>query len=646
MKSLIPGLTAILLASSLIACGGGGGAGDGTSQTITLAGIAAKGILKGADVTAYEVINGQETEVASATTDATGYYSLDLPATSNPILLVVGVNDNTTMLDESQMVNGAYKEVAAPAGLILRTAIEDASSDRTAVNANPFTEMAVSAAKASGSFTKANMLAARAMVKQFIGMDPELALPITPDAVASADQRKMMTLLTGLAGETDVAAAVKTLADSLKVEIKSDGTLVESVDNELRTQLRSIQTKGADKLDKLAAEQDSEEVKAKIEALKDTSTNYDEIVITAVDPTLEVERTSLKSFVKAIKDGLNQTETSSQALIDSYEKRIADLTLTQASSALDLTLSLLDGIDTSLDGNNLVVTKSDPNSSLTVSGSNGIYTVSTAKNKISISGSKSATGARMTIEGKALDNSGVSLKFNFDIAGINTDDGSILKGGVTATLTELSFSGPTDGDSSKTVALKITNGSLFVSEDERNVKLSNGTLTVNSSMGDTLTGKLVELSWERDPTAVDSSYSDVPRRIALNITGTLANTKLLDVDVDVTNKTAFSDFHDTPEKRDLAATLTLKLLNDTSLTFTASENPKVGRTEKMALTADGSTVTFESQKDDAYTITSAQSKYVATLDKNRNGEVKAGTTKVGDIKNGVLYYDGIEVSLF
>ena len=639
MRFHIQFLTGILLASSLIACGGGGGGGGGGAQTVTLGGIAAKGILKGADVTAYEVINGQETKVSSTTTDAEGSYSLDLPATNNTVIVAVTVNDNTTMLDESQLVNGVYKEVKAPAGLALRTAVEDASSDRTSVNANPFTEMAVTAAKSTGSFTKANLLAARAMVKQFIGMDPELALPIAPDATATADQRKMMTLLTGLAGEPDVAKAVKELAESLKVEIQQNGTLAESSVSELGMKLNTLKRSGATKLTDLG-----------LDGFKDDNTDYDSIEITAVDPVLEAERASLKGFVTAIKDGLNKTETTSRTLIDSYEKRIVDLTFVQASSALDLTLSLLDGIDTSLDGNNLVVTKTDPNSSLTVAGSNGTYTVSTAKNKISISGSKTATGARMTIQGKALDNSGVSMKVDLEIAGINTADGSILGDGVTATLKELSFSGPSDQDPSKTVGLKIENGELYVSKNESNVKLSKGTLTVNSSMSDSLTGQLVELSWDRDPNALDSSDSDVPRRIALDITGTLDGTQLLNVGVDVNNKTAFSDYHVAPEKRDLSATFKLTLLNNnpnkTTLTFTATENPTDGLTETMVLTTGVSSVTFKSKTDGGYTITSATTKYTATLDKNRNGEVKAGATKVGDIKNGVLYYDGIEVSLF
>ena len=75
--------TALSMAAllALAACGGGGGgsssSGGGAPSTVSVAGVASKGLLRNAVVTAYAVINGAKgAALGSTTTDANGRYTL------------------------------------------------------------------------------------------------------------------------------------------------------------------------------------------------------------------------------------------------------------------------------------------------------------------------------------------------------------------------------------------------------------------------------------------------------------------------------------------------------------------------------------------------------------------------------------------
>ena len=96
----------------LSSCGGGGGGSSASSPTsaptptgsLSISGVAAKGALIGADVQAYEVVNGVLVAYGSPVkTNSDGGYTLsNLPATTNPVVVKVIVNSSTTMRDETQ----------------------------------------------------------------------------------------------------------------------------------------------------------------------------------------------------------------------------------------------------------------------------------------------------------------------------------------------------------------------------------------------------------------------------------------------------------------------------------------------------------------------------------------------------------------
>jgi hypothetical protein len=149
MKKVIYAL-GTLATATLVACGGGGGGGGvAPITTFSITGSAAKGILKMADVQAYELVSGKLVQYGSpTTTNNSGEYTLTLASTTNPVLISITTNSNTKMLDETTVVNGQFAEVTAPKDLVLRTMVADLTAPAD-VQANPFTEMAIAGALAA-----------------------------------------------------------------------------------------------------------------------------------------------------------------------------------------------------------------------------------------------------------------------------------------------------------------------------------------------------------------------------------------------------------------------------------------------------------------------------------------------------------------
>lgn len=197
----------VLAASSILtACGGGGGGGSSTTSGSVLSGTASKGLLKNALVTAYCGIKPSN-PVGTTSTDDDGNYSLTLTsACSQPIEIVVTAKaSGTTILDE---ITGS--PVPAPANLSMRAFVPSSGTTITQ-QVTPFTDMAAALvenavtnnkqALSAGMVSNANT----AIVTNVLGGNAGLfnAAPLPPtaynDATTTADQKQLITLLSGIA---------------------------------------------------------------------------------------------------------------------------------------------------------------------------------------------------------------------------------------------------------------------------------------------------------------------------------------------------------------------------------------------------------------------------------------------------------------
>ncbi|EHR69004.1 hypothetical protein BurJ1DRAFT_0105 [Burkholderiales bacterium JOSHI_001] len=249
-------LMAAMVAAGLLAACGGGGGGDtttppvdttpSTTTTISLSGVAAKGLMNKAQVTAHKVkADGSVDDAVLAgpvVTDDKGAYTLSVPTTKGePYVIKVTATAETTHKDE---VTGLDETL--PAGFTMRS-VQVAPSTETATvttSVTPFSEMTAKAAEtATGGFTKANAEQAKLAVTQLLGFDPASVSVKAADASgASDDEKKMALMLTavaqmassgalGCAGDdngTKTKCVVETLAKaakttSVKLEDSSGG---------------------------------------------------------------------------------------------------------------------------------------------------------------------------------------------------------------------------------------------------------------------------------------------------------------------------------------------------------------------------------------------------------------------------------------
>jgi hypothetical protein len=195
----------LVAAASLTACGGGGSdTSTGTPSTstkgISLQGVASKGLMANADVKVHPIrADGSvdtATVLASATTDATGRYTLSFDGTAaQPYVIRVSAkaDGSTTHLDE---VTGTAQPL--PAGFAMRTLFMPAQTGTATASASitPFSEMAVSAAeRATGGVTATNAAQAVSTVTQLLGFDPTTVTAKTADTASSDDEKKLAVML-------------------------------------------------------------------------------------------------------------------------------------------------------------------------------------------------------------------------------------------------------------------------------------------------------------------------------------------------------------------------------------------------------------------------------------------------------------------
>ena len=252
-----------LIISSLAACGGGSSGcsilgaalGSGVSSScntsntsdpapvapltnqVDLYGSFGKGLLAYAQVQAYELMDGKLVPLGSKTSTATdGSYILrGLRATNNPVIVELSTTDTTTMLDETlPLVNGKFQAaVNAPAsGTKIRTAALSLQYS-SVLAGSPLTEMAVSAAQSSGTFNAESLGAAKAIVQQMVGFDPFTTAVVDANAAMSANQQKLMVLMTAMMqdAKTRSCSADKSGLACLLAELNKQSAMAKSTDN-------------------------------------------------------------------------------------------------------------------------------------------------------------------------------------------------------------------------------------------------------------------------------------------------------------------------------------------------------------------------------------------------------------------------------
>lgn len=166
--------TALSMAAvlALAACGGGGSSSSssGATPTVAVSGVASKGLLLNAVVTAYAVnADGSKgAKLASTTTSATdGSYSLTGLPPGVVVLLEVTPQAGTKMVDEA---TNTTVDVPTASGFALRAAVNLDSTGTSSAQITPFTDMAVKLAESNGGLKPDVVTAANGSVSAFAGI--------------------------------------------------------------------------------------------------------------------------------------------------------------------------------------------------------------------------------------------------------------------------------------------------------------------------------------------------------------------------------------------------------------------------------------------------------------------------------------------
>ncbi|MEY2919938.1 MAG: hypothetical protein RL261_1243 [Pseudomonadota bacterium] len=187
------GFSALALAVSLlVGCGGGGssssGGGPPVVTTGTLSGTATKGPVSGAAVKAFAINNGAKgNQLGSATTDASGNFTMSMDAYSGPVMLQV---HGGSYLDEATGVRMNMLD-ADELTCVVPAVTVSAGSTTAGVQVTPLTSMAQAwAEQMAGGMTMANATMANSRIgAAYVGPNADIVMmhPIDPTVAGSAN---------------------------------------------------------------------------------------------------------------------------------------------------------------------------------------------------------------------------------------------------------------------------------------------------------------------------------------------------------------------------------------------------------------------------------------------------------------------------
>jgi len=179
-SSRIPLLVAAVATALLQAACGGGGDGVGSGGTGIISGAVVKGPAANATVSAYALTSGQAgAALGSATTDASGNFTLPIGAYSGALMLQASAG---TFRDEA---SGAL--MTMPSGDVM-TAVLPSGASVSGVQVTPVTSMAQTRAQQmAGGMTDVNIAAANAALGTYFSIRDILHVaPINPLVAGSA----------------------------------------------------------------------------------------------------------------------------------------------------------------------------------------------------------------------------------------------------------------------------------------------------------------------------------------------------------------------------------------------------------------------------------------------------------------------------
>jgi hypothetical protein len=201
---------ALAVALALTACGGGGDSAANGQREVQ--GTAAKGLIKGALVSVYE-IDAQgvraSTALTTTTTGADGTYKLQVPASVLNFVIEVSAAPGAVMADEA-----TGTDIALPADMKLRSVVTLADNAGLIYegSVSPLTEMvARTAERDGGKLTRQAVAEAKTNVRTLLGFDPEKVKPVNSnsDAAAGANEDEQTQSL-ALAAISKMAATSST----------------------------------------------------------------------------------------------------------------------------------------------------------------------------------------------------------------------------------------------------------------------------------------------------------------------------------------------------------------------------------------------------------------------------------------------------
>jgi hypothetical protein len=687
----------------LSGCGGGGGGQTGVSNLVTMSGTVAKGILMGADVLAYEVVAGQQAAVplASTKTNLDGEYELKLPPNTGPVIVVVKANAATKMLDETQtLADGRFAEVAAPTNLVMRSFAMDVRQT-VSVRVNPYTEMAVAVAGNTGNLSLNSLIAGQQVANLATpnGVNPFSQIPAAKASDMDEGQLKFAVQMAGLlrAAKTnaacDLVCQMADLSKNVKLTLESDGKAKLPGDTLLAIQQKkeAVLTSGSAAFEAVPNQQSrlaqvkaalQEEVKADVAQARDQAQKSESSQTTS--PAEVVAANGLDGFVKAMRDGFRTTETRLLKAEEDLNKRYENVTLEGVSFAN----RVLDAIGDDCDAD-VLVCRTNPWSSFRWTGSNGNYAwTNTAPDALgrtssgTVVGVKGADGKTSVLVNGSISKAGKPLLVMRDIALSLIDAGgdnyfATIKGTVQAN----------DSQSNLTVVLNFEDiqvQSLVVkSKEVSNVAIKGG-LSLAASNGDRLTGsldiKMVEVrrrvffgdsnQWWYDD--YEEYVTDGSVQFQANTTASGAPMEILALDVKLTSSQPdYTRPVSVSNVQTYNATVKVALADQlTKVTFNEFATGWQTVNQTATIASGGSEVRLSviyslantrgpwcqwnnnvMRCADELRLTSTNANpYTATLTKGTNGKSKGdiflGSTKVGEIVNGVLKINGAEVSLY
>lgn len=175
---------------SLFGCGGGGGGSDGVTPGVngTITGMAVKGPVSGATVTAFAISSGaMGAQIGAGSTDAQGNFTMSIGAYSGPVML--------------RMTGGTYTDDATGAVMAMQSGDTMTSmmpqaiagAVMSGVQITPLTSMAQAMAQTmSGGMSPANITAANTAMGNYFSVSDILFTPpmnpLTPGSGTGATQ--------------------------------------------------------------------------------------------------------------------------------------------------------------------------------------------------------------------------------------------------------------------------------------------------------------------------------------------------------------------------------------------------------------------------------------------------------------------------